>query len=154
MFTRFRERLESMTNMPPSRRNTSGDSSEPPDYNPSDAGGQARFTQRSQVAHEAVGVLFIGSHVTIEKPIIGLRELRSIQPHIHSSYAMPSDTVLARIHIVYGYDLEDERRVHQLRHCSEYQRKHGNIQTIYAFLRVLDVNLAEQLEAFGIQVKT
>jgi len=93
----------------------------------------------------ASGLLLIGSHSTIERPLIGLRELRSIQPHIHSSYAMPSNNLLAGVGVVYVYDVEEDRRYQQLTRCCEYQRVHGGIGTIYAILRLPDVDLADRV---------
>ena len=94
---------------------------------------------------EARGPLFIGAHATIGRKIIGLRELLSIQPYTHSSYAMPSDHVLKRTDALFVYDVEDGRRWLQLEHCCSYQRKCGGIRSIYAFLRVLDEKLADRI---------
>jgi hypothetical protein len=94
---------------------------------------------------EASGPLFIGSHATIGGPIIGLRELLSIRPYIHSSYTIPSDDVLKRSEVVFVYDVEDGRRFLQLEQCCAYQRKNGGIKSIYAVLRVLDEKLADRI---------
>ena len=93
----------------------------------------------------AHGLLLIGSHSTIERPIIGLRELLSVRWHTHSSYTMPSDDILARVKVVFVYDVEENRRYQQLARCCDYQRECGVIQTIYAVLRFPDVDLAHRV---------
>src|SRR5579863_3049414 len=97
--------------------------------------------------------LFIGSSSTIEGPVIGLRELRSIQAHVHSSFEGPSDEVLAQVVVIYVYDIEESRRFLQLRRCCEYQRAHGEIYSIFAILRVLNVDLAERIQDLGSQFR-
>ena len=66
---------------------------------------------------------------------------------------MPSDDVLARVGVVFVYDIEEVQRYRQLAHCCEYQRKHGGIKSIYAILRVLDVDLAERVAGLGSQFR-
>jgi len=96
-------------------------------------------------APQAHGLLLIGSHATIEKPIIGLRELQSIRWHIYSSYAMPSDDRLARVGVVFVYDIEEDRRYQQLKRCCDYQREYGRVQKIFAVLHHLDDALADRV---------
>lgn len=103
------------------------------------------YTESGGGLAQATGLLLIGSRLTIERPIIGLRELRSIQPYIYSSYAMPSDDLLAGVRIVYVYEVEEQRRYQQLTRCCNYQRTNGGIRTIYAILRLANVDLADRV---------
>jgi hypothetical protein len=126
---------------------------EPPYREASGLTCQASVQPRYETIPPIYGVLLIGSNSTIEKPIIGLRELRSIQAHIYSSYAMPSDTLLAQVGVVFVYDIEEDRRFQQLRRCCEYQRKHGGIQSIFGILSSLNVELAERVTDIGSQFR-
>jgi hypothetical protein len=105
-------------------------------------------------AARAPGLLLIGSHSTIESPIIGLRELRAIQPYIHASYGLPSDDLLAGARVVYVYDVEENLRFQQLERCCEYQREGARTQTIWAILNRLDVGLADRIVSeLGVQFR-
>lgn len=66
---------------------------------------------------------------------------------------MPSDDALARVGVVFVYDIEEGQRYRQLARCCEYQRKYGGIKSIYAILRVLDVDLAERVGGIGAQFR-
>ena len=114
---------------------------------------QAPAQPRYTGVTRANGLLLIGSNSTIERPIIGLRELRSIQPYIYSSYAAPSDEVLAQVGVVYVYDIEESRRFQQLKRCCEYRRKHGGIHSVFAILRLPDVDLADRVQGLGSQFR-
>lgn len=94
-------------------------------------------------------LLLIGSQATLDGLIAGFRDRRSVQPRIYTSYAMPSESILALIDVVFVYEVEEHQRFQQLKHCCEYQRRHGGIEIVFGFSYNLDPRLAKLVRAAG-----
>jgi hypothetical protein len=94
-------------------------------------------------------ILLIGSESYVESQIAGFRDRRSVQPIPHTSYAMPSESILALLDVVFVYEVEEHQRFQQLKHCCEYQRRHGGIEIVFGFSCNLDPRLAKLIRAAG-----
>jgi hypothetical protein len=94
-------------------------------------------------------LLLIGPEAMLDGLIAGFRDRRSVQPRAYTSYAMPSESILALIDLVFVYEVEEHQRFQQLKYCCEYQRRHGGIEIVFGFSCNLDPRLAKLVRAAG-----
>jgi len=76
-------------------------------------------------------ILWIGSHTALDDQLAGLRDRRSVQPCVYTSYAMPPAELLSNAAAVFVYEVEIPERLQQLKACCEHQRRYGGIQLIF-----------------------
>lgn len=94
-------------------------------------------------------LILIGPESKVEGLIADFRNRRSVQPLPYTSYAMPPESLLARVDIIFIYDVEEHQRFQQLRRCCEYQRRYGGIKIVFGFSRNLNPRLAELVRVNG-----